>query len=126
MESMITEIAFVNLYAAHDTVNHIILIQKLSNTTHVTALCRVIQNLLSNIIFYVELNNERSRWRLQGSVLSPTLFYIYTNDQPLNDGIRRYINTDDLFITAQYPTFSRVESTTEEALGAPNDTAYKW
>ena len=61
-ESMIT-VAFVDLSAAYDTVNHILLIQKRLNITHDSTLCRVIQNLLSNIIFYVELNNERSRWR---------------------------------------------------------------
>ena len=109
-----TGTAFVNLSAAYDTVNHRLLIQKLYNITQDSALCRVIQNLLSNRRFYVELNNERSRWRLQknglpqGSVLSPILFNIYTNDQPINDGTRSFIYADDLCITAQYPTFTEV------------------
>ena len=69
-------------HTAYDTVNHRLLIQKLYNTTLASQLCRVIQNLLSDRTFYVELNNERNRWRIQknglpqGSVLSPTLFNI--------------------------------------------------
>ena len=66
--------------------------------------------------------NERSRWRLQkndlpqGSVLSPTLFNIYNNDQAVHDVTRSVSYADDLYITA-HPTFSQVESTIEEALG---------
>ena len=86
-EGMTSGTAFVDLSAAYDTVNHRLLIQKFCNTTLDSQLCRVIQNLLSDRRFYVELNNERSRWRTQnnglphGSVLPPpTLFNIYTND----------------------------------------------
>ena len=122
-EGMITGTAFVDLSAAYDTVNHRLLIQKLYNTTLDSQLCRVIQNLMSDRRFYVELNNERSRWRIQknglpqGSVLSPTLFNIYTNDQPILDGTRSFIYADDLCVTAQYPTFQEVEQKIEEALG---------
>ena len=85
---MITGAACVDLYAAYDTVNHRILIQKLYNTTQDSQLCRVFQNMLSNRRLYVELNNERSRWRKQknglpqGSVISPILFNIFTNVDP--------------------------------------------
>ena len=122
-EGMITGTAFVDLSAAYDTVNHRLLIQKLYNTTLDSQLCRVIQNLMSDRRLYVELNNERSRWRIQknglpqGSVLSPTLFNIYTNDQPILDGTRSFIYADDLCVTAQYPTFQEVEQQIEEALG---------
>ena len=122
-EGMITGTAFVDLSAAYDTVNHRLLIQKLYNTTLDSQLCRVIQNLMSDRRLYVELNNERSRWRIQknglpqGSVLSPTLFNIYTNDQPILDGTRSFIYADDLCVTAQYPTFQEVEKQIEEALG---------
>ena len=53
----------------------------------------------------------------QGSVLSPTLFNIYTNDQSILDGTRSFIYADDLCITVQYPTFQKVEHIIEEALG---------
>ena len=109
--------------AAYDTVNHRLLIQKLYNTTLDSQLCRVIQNLLSDRRFYVELNNERRKQMEntknglpQGSVLSPTLFNIYTNDQPILDGTRSFIYADDLCVTVQYPTFQDVERQIEEAL----------
>ena len=122
-KGMITGTAVVDLSTAYDTVNHRLLIQKLYNTTLDSQLCRVIQNPLSDRRFHVELNNEQSRLRIQknglprGSVLSPTLFNIYTNDQPILDGTRSFIYADDLCIICQYPTFQEVEQIIEEALG---------
>ena len=98
----------VDLSAAYDTLNHILLIQILYNTTQGSKLCRVIQNLLFNRRFYVELNNERSRWSKQksglpqDSVHASTLFNIYTNDQPIHNGTMSFIYADDLCITDQY------------------------
>ena len=98
------------------------LIQKLYNITQDSHLCRVLQNMLSNRKFYVELNNERSRWRIQknglpqGSVLSPILLNIYTNDQPIHDRTRSFIYADDLCVTAQYSSFTEVERTIGDAL----------
>ena len=114
---MITGTAYVDLSAAYDTVNHRLLNQKLYNTTLDSQLCRVIQNMLSDQRFYVELNNEQSRWSIQKNGLSSTLFNIYMNDQPILDGTRSFIYADDLCITAQYPTFQEVKQIIEEALG---------
>ena len=77
--------------------------------------------MLSSRRFYVELNNDRSRWinqkndMPQGSVLSPILFNIYTNDQPLHDGTRNS-SMQMVCVTAQHPSFTEVEHTIEEAL----------
>ena len=46
---MVNGAAFVYLSAAYDIVYHRILIQKLYNTTQDSQLCRVFQNMLSNI-----------------------------------------------------------------------------
>ena len=101
-ESMTTKTAFFYLSAEYYTVNHRLLIQNLYNTTQDRALCRVIQNLLSNRRLYVELNIERCRWRLQkndkqqNSILSPTHFNIYTNDHLVHNGTIRFIYAEDL------------------------------
>ena len=61
---------------------------------------RVMHTLLANIRFYVEVNNEYSKWRIHenclthGSVLSPVLFNIYTNDQSIYDGTRSIVYAD--------------------------------
>ena len=52
----------------------------------------------------------------QGSVLSPIIFNIYTNDQPLHNGTRSFIYADDLCVTAQQPSVVEVETTIEESL----------
>ena len=52
-----------------------------------------------------------------GSVLSPLLFKIYTNGQPLHDKMYNLIYADDLCVTAQHTSFNQVEATVKEALG---------
>ena len=83
----------------------------------------IIKSLLSNRRFFVEMNGKKSRWRTQknglpqGSVLAPTLFNIYTNDQPEFCNIRRFIYADDLCLATQATTFEVIEQRLTEALG---------
>ena len=59
---------------------------------------------------------KAEEWLATGSVLSPILFNIYTNDQPIHDGTRNFIYADDLCVTAQYSSFTEVETTFGDAL----------
>ena len=64
-----------------------------------------------------EADGEYKRTVYHRGVLSPILFNIYTNDQPILDGTRSFTYADDLCVTAQYPTFQEVKQQMEEALG---------
>ena len=78
----------MDLSAAYDTVNHRRLLSKVLKMTGDVHLTDLIRTLLESRRFFVVLNGKKSRWRRhenglpQGSVLAPTLFNIYTNDQP--------------------------------------------
>ena len=121
-DKMITGAVFVDLTAAYDTVNHRILLQKVAKVTKNATAVKIIQSLLANRRFYVEMDGRKSRWRIQknglpqGSVLAPTLFNIYTNDQPEFDGIRRFIYADDLCLAAQARDFVTIERRLSDAL----------
>jgi len=65
----------------------------------------------------VTLAGKQIRWRNtknglpQGSVLAPTLFNMYTNDQPIfiNNNVKHYIYADDTAIAVQGNQFEITE-----------------
>ena len=82
----------------------------------------IIRTLLENRLFFGELGGKISRWRsqrndlLQGSVLAPLLFNVYTNDQPIHPGTRSFVYADDLSVTTQSTDFAPIEETLTSAL----------
>ncbi|KAI5732047.1 hypothetical protein M8J77_020382 [Diaphorina citri] len=112
---MITGVAFIDLTAAYDTVNHKKLLNKIYSTTKDYHLTMVIKTFLQNRRFYVTLQNKQSRWRnqknglSQGSVLAPVLYNVYTNDQPRPSTTRQFIYADDTAVAAQGCSFEEVE-----------------
>ena len=118
----ITGTVFVDLTAAYDTVNHRILLLKVAKMMKNKAIVNILMSLLNNRRFFVEMDGKKSRWRTQknglpqGSVLAPTLFNIYTNDQPEFVNIRRFIYADDLCLATQSTTFETIEQRLTDAL----------
>jgi hypothetical protein len=102
----ITGAVFVDLSATYDTINLRKLKRKVYELTLDLKFTRIIKMLLNKRHFYVSLQGKKSRWRKQrsalpqGSVLAPTLFNIYTNDQPTNLNTKHFLYADDLAITS--------------------------
>ena len=121
-EGKITGAVFVDLTAAYDTINHRLLLTKVAKVIRNSSIVSIIQSLLTNRRFYVEMGGKQSRWRVQknglaqASVLAPTLFNIYTNDQPEFNNIRRFIYADDLCIATQASNFETIEERLANAL----------
>ena len=124
---VVTGTVFVDLSAAYDTISHKLLLNKIYRIKSDIKFTDLIGNMFSNRRYFVELNGQKSRWRNQknglpqGSVLSPVLFNIYTNDQPIHKDTRSFIYADDLCIATQDASFEKTESTLSAALDSIGD-----
>ena len=119
---LVTGAVFVDLSAAYDTVNHRILMTKIYQMADNKAMTTLVGTFLKNRMFYVALNQKKSRWRQQRnglpqeSVLAPLLYNIYTNDQSTDKRTSRFIYADDLCITSQESSFEAVEQNLADSL----------
>ena len=96
----------MDLTAAYDTVWHTGLLYKLSKSMPYW-FTRLVGLLLQDRRFRVHVGNDTSSWRpqrnvlLQGSVLAPVLFNLYSSDLPVTHG-RKFIYADNLCLTSHH------------------------
>lgn len=111
-----TSTVFIDLTAAYDTVWREGLVYKLLKTLKCSKTSSLINNMLTNRIFQVFLNDDCSKARKlsnglpQGSVLSPLLFNLYVSDLP-DTTSRKFGYADDLSLATQSHDMSITEDT---------------
>lgn len=121
-KKLITGTVFVNLSTVYDTVNHNRLVKKIYDLSKDFTFTKVVRNLLESRMFYVSHQGKNSRWRnqrndlQQGSVLAPTLYNIYVNDQRISKNTKDFLYANDLAITAQGETHSDVQDKLQSAV----------
>lgn len=125
-EGLKTFVCFIDMSAAYNTVWGDKLISKFIDIIPSRKLAILLRNMLYNRMFKVHLNDDQSRLRrisdglIQGSVLSPILFNLYTNDS-LKIHSRRFIFADDWAISIQARTFEEAQKILEDDLNIINN-----
>ena len=129
-----TVMALIDFSRAFDRVWHTGLLWKLKNLGSPKCLLRCIKAFLANQISRVKFEGKTSKYRkvtggvLQGSVLSPTLFLIFINDNTdqLPEGIVVSLFADDLAILASHEDLNEAARILQEGLDAVEAWAKKW
>ncbi|KAL4104035.1 hypothetical protein QTP88_019348 [Uroleucon formosanum] len=122
---------FLDLSAAYDTVWKRDLLLKLAKNLRYKATLRLLEQILSDRSFKVNMNGETSRKRIlqnglpQGSVLSPTLFNVYTADIEVTNS-RKFIYADDIGLVAQGKTFEQLKETLNKDLDTLQNYFKNW
>lgn len=114
-----TGAVFIDLTAAYDTVWKKGLLYKLIKVIPCLRLCNLVGNMLSDRLFQIFVNDQRSRFRklnnglAQGSVLSSLLFNLYIHDLPPSKS-RKFLYADDMAYVFQSISFHHLNKTLSE------------
>lgn len=124
-------VVFLDLSAAYDTVWKRGLLLKLAKNLRCKATLRLLEQILSDRSFKVNMNGKTSRKRIlqnglpQGSVLSQTLFNVYIADIEVTNS-RKFIYADYIGLVAQRKIFEPLEETLNKDLDALQNYFKNW
>ena len=106
-DGLVTAMILIDLQKVFDTINHDILLKKLSIIGFSDHTVKWFQSYLSNRKFTVNLENSFSEVSSiscgvsQGSILGPLLFFIYVNDMTMSVKSYLFLYADDTCLVFQ-------------------------
>lgn len=130
-QNLKTALALVDLSSAYDTIWRTGFMWKFYTVIPCKGLGRLVNQMLSNRIFRVFINDRSSRPRRinngfpQGSVCAPTYFNLYTSDMPPTRSTK-FSFADDLGLATQVKTFEMGEENLEHDLHIMKAYYIKW
>ena len=119
-DGLVTGMILIDLQKAFDTINHDILLKKLSIIGFSDHTVKWFQSYLSNRKFTVNLENSFSEVSSiscgvpQGSILGPLLFLIYVNDMPMAVKCNLFLYADDTCLVFQSKNVKDIEKQLNE------------
>ena len=119
-DGLVTGMILIALQKASDTINHDILLKKLSIIGFSDHTFKWFQSYLSNRKFTVNLENSFSKVSNiscgvpQGSILGPLLFLIYINDMPMAVKCNLFLYAHDVCLVFQSKNFKDIQKQLNE------------
>ena len=119
-DGLVTGMILIDLQKAFHTINHDILLKKLSIIGFSDHTVKWFQSHISNRKFTVNLENSFSEVSniscgvMQGSILGPLLFLIYVNDMPMAVKCDLFLYADDTCLVFQSKNVKDIEKQLNE------------
>ena len=113
---LLTEMILIDIEKAFDTINHDILLKKVSLAGFSRQSITWFESHLSNRRFQVNIKNKYSNVANincgvpQGSILGPLLFLLYVNDMPQAVDCELFLYTDDSCVVYQHRDAKAIET----------------